>query len=82
MVVVDDVADLGRDDVRRVLDRGTDVTVVDLGSSDYDTRAARRESATESAASTLAIADRVGAGAVVFVSSALVYGAAATTRCR
>ena len=34
-------------------------TVVDLGSSDYDTRAARRESATESAATTLEIADRV-----------------------
>ena len=50
--------------------------VVDLGSSDYDTRAARRESATESAAATLAIADRVGADHVVFVSSALVYGAA------
>lgn len=52
-------------------------TVVDLGSSDYDTRAARRESATESSAWTLAIADRVGATHVVFVSSALVYGAAA-----
>ncbi len=52
-------------------------TVVDVGSSDYDRRAARRESATESAASTLAIADGVGARHVVFVSSALVYGAAA-----
>jgi nucleoside-diphosphate-sugar epimerase len=51
--------------------------VVDLGSSDYDNRAARRESATESAATTLAIADRLGARHVVFVSSALVYGAAA-----
>jgi nucleoside-diphosphate-sugar epimerase len=51
--------------------------VVDLGSSDYDNRAARRESATESAAATLAIADDVGADHVVFVSSALVYGAAA-----
>ncbi len=51
--------------------------VVDLGSSDYDNRAARRESATESAAATLAIADRVAANHVVFVSSALVYGAAA-----
>jgi nucleoside-diphosphate-sugar epimerase len=50
--------------------------VVDLGSSDYDTRAARRESATESAAATLAIADRVATAHVVFVSSALVYGAA------
>jgi len=52
-------------------------TIVDLGSSDYDTRAARRESATASAAITLAIADRAGATHVVFVSSALVYGAAA-----
>lgn len=52
-------------------------TVVDLGSSDYDTRAGRRESATESAATTLAIADRLAAAHVVFVSSALVYGAAA-----
>ncbi len=56
---------------------GMAATVVDLGSSDYDSRAARRESATESAASTLAIADSVGARHVVFVSSAMVYGAAA-----
>lgn len=55
---------------------GAVAAVVDLGSSDYDTRAARRESATESAASTLAIADRVATTHVVFVSSALVYGAA------
>jgi nucleoside-diphosphate-sugar epimerase len=55
---------------------GTVATVVDLGSSDYDTRAARRESATESAASTLAVADCLSAPHVVFVSSALVYGAA------
>jgi nucleoside-diphosphate-sugar epimerase len=53
------------------------VAIVDLGSSDYDNRAARRESATESAAWTLAIADRTAASHVVFVSSALVYGAAA-----
>lgn len=53
------------------------LAVVDLGSSDYDTRAARRESSTESGASTLAIADLLGAGHVVFVSSAMVYGAAA-----
>ena len=55
---------------------GCAAVVVDLGSSDYDNRAARRESATESAAATLAIADRLGANHVVFVSSALVYGAA------
>ena len=76
VIAADDVDDLGLDDARRVLDRGAPVTVVDLGSSDYDTRAARRESATESEASTLAIADRAGACAVVLVSSALVYGAA------
>ena len=49
--------------------------VIDLGSSDHDRRAARRESATEYAASTLATADRTGASHVVFVSSAMVYGA-------
>ncbi len=49
--------------------------VVDLGSSDYDRRAARRESVTEFAAETLATADRLGASQVVFVSSAMVYGA-------
>jgi nucleoside-diphosphate-sugar epimerase len=51
--------------------------VVDLGSSDHDLRAARRESATGFAAATLATADRLGAGHVVFVSSAMVYGALA-----
>ena len=51
--------------------------VVDLGSSDYDRRAARRESATESAAASLAAADRSDARHVVFVSSAMVYGAMA-----
>ncbi len=51
--------------------------VVDLGSSDYDRRAARRESVTEFAAGTLATADRLGAAHVVFVSSAMVYGARA-----
>ncbi|HSL73947.1 MAG TPA: NAD-dependent epimerase/dehydratase family protein [Ilumatobacteraceae bacterium] len=56
---------------------GDDVVVVDLGSSDYDRRAARRESATEFAAQTLATADSVEASQVVFVSSAMVYGALA-----
>ena len=51
--------------------------VVDLGSSDYDRRAARRESATESAAASLAAADQSDARHVVFVSSAMVYGAMA-----
>ncbi len=71
VVTLDDVADaaLERDDVADV-----DV-VIDLGSSDHDRRAARRESATEYAAATLATADRAGAGHVVFVSSAMTYGA-------
>ncbi len=60
----------GDDDVR------ADV-VVDLGSSDHDRRAERRESATESCAAMLGIADRIGATHLVFVSSALVYGASA-----
>ena len=49
--------------------------VIDLGSSDYDRRAVRRESATEFAASTLSLADEMHAVHVVFVSSAMVYGA-------
>jgi nucleoside-diphosphate-sugar epimerase len=65
------------DDVASVAGVGSIAAVVDLGSSDYDNRAARRESATESAAATLAVADSLGAAHVVFVSSALVYGAAA-----
>jgi nucleoside-diphosphate-sugar epimerase len=65
------------DDVASGAGVGSIAAVVDLGSSDYDNRAARRESATESAAATLAVADSLGAAHVVFVSSALVYGAAA-----
>ncbi|MFN3255776.1 MAG: NAD-dependent epimerase/dehydratase family protein [Ilumatobacter sp.] len=50
--------------------------VVDLGTSDYDRRAERRESSTEFVAETLSAADQLSADHVVFVSSALVYGAA------
>jgi nucleoside-diphosphate-sugar epimerase len=50
--------------------------VVDLGTSDYDRRAERRESASEFVMSSLAAADRFSADQIVFVSSALVYGAA------
>ncbi|MFK7918679.1 MAG: NAD-dependent epimerase/dehydratase family protein [Ilumatobacter sp.] len=50
--------------------------VVDLGTSDYDRRAERRESASEFVTSSLAAADRFSADQIVFVSSALVYGAA------
>lgn len=67
----------GGDDVDPGPDRSDTITVVDLGSSDYDLRAARRESATEFATRTLEIADRWGADHVVFVSSAMVYGAMA-----
>jgi len=63
------------DDQALLVDR-CDV-VVDLGSSDYDRRASQRESATGVAASTLFTADRLHAKHVVFVSSALVYGALA-----
>jgi nucleoside-diphosphate-sugar epimerase len=77
VVIADSPHALGGDDPSLVGAGATVVAVVDLGSSDYDNRAARRESATESAAWTLAIADRTDATHVVFVSSALVYGAAA-----
>lgn len=50
--------------------------VVDLGTSDYDRRAELRESSSEFVAATLAAADQLAADQVVFVSSALVYGAA------
>jgi len=49
--------------------------VIDLGSSDYDRRAVQRESATEFVATTLTVADDLRADQVVFVSSAMVYGA-------
>jgi nucleoside-diphosphate-sugar epimerase len=50
--------------------------VIDLGTSDYDRRAERRESASEFVTSSLAAADRFAADQIVFVSSVLVYGAA------
>jgi nucleoside-diphosphate-sugar epimerase len=77
VVLADSLDDVEGDDSVLGRSGARVIAVVDLGSSDYDTRAARRESATESAAATLAIADRVAAMHVVFVSSALVYGAAA-----
>jgi nucleoside-diphosphate-sugar epimerase len=49
--------------------------VVDLGSSDYDRRAVQRESASAFVATTLTVADDLRADQVVFVSSAMVYGA-------
>ncbi|MEM9514665.1 MAG: NAD-dependent epimerase/dehydratase family protein [Actinomycetota bacterium] len=54
---------------------GSARVVVDLGSSNYDRRAERRESATESCSAMLDTADRRCAQHIVFVSSALVYGA-------
>jgi nucleoside-diphosphate-sugar epimerase len=71
-LALDVVTDDAIDDVDA---RCGDVVVLDLGSSDHDRRAERRESATEFATRSLAIADRTEARHVVFVSSALVYGA-------
>lgn len=53
---------------------GVDV-VVDLGTSDYDRRAVRRQSSSEFVAASLGAADQLDARQLVFVSSALVYGA-------
>ncbi len=60
--------------VRAMADLAADI-MVDLGSSDYDARAAQRESTTWFTAASLAAADASGAEHVVFVSSAMVYGA-------
>jgi nucleoside-diphosphate-sugar epimerase len=49
--------------------------IVDVGSSDYDARAAQRESATWVTAAMLSAAESCGVQHVVFVSSAMVYGA-------
>jgi UDP-glucose 4-epimerase len=73
---VDALADSGDGAGRLVADVTADV-VVDLGSSDYDRRAAKRESSTEFAAATLLAADSLRADHVVFVSSAMAYGALA-----
>jgi len=62
-------------DVDELDQYGPAEVVVDLGSSDHDSRAARRESATAVAAATLDAADELCARHVVFVSSAMVYGA-------
>ncbi len=67
----------GADDPDVDFDLEVDVAdvVVDLGASDHDTRARQRESASEFATITLAAADQLHADHVVFVSSAMVYGA-------
>ncbi len=49
--------------------------IVHVGSGDHDARARRRESVTTGVASMLADAERHGCRHVVFVSSAMVYGA-------
>ena len=69
VVVLDDAAD-------PCPELDTADVIVDLGTSDYDRRAERRESASEFVLATLGAADRLAADQVVFVSSALVYGAA------
>ena len=74
VVCLDDASDASSW-VTSVATNAADV-VVDVGSSDYDRRAERRESASEFVNSSLAAADHFGADQIVFVSSALVYGAA------
>lgn len=75
-VVLDEsVHPSGAADPISVMPDAADV-IIDLGTSDYDRRAERRESASEFVMSSLAAADRFRADRIVFVSSALVYGAA------
>ena len=78
VVVLDDV--LHPSTGRKVSDIDPDLdvadVVIDLGTSDYDRRAEQRESASEFVAASLGAADQLGVDQVVFVSSALVYGAA------
>ena len=78
VVVLDDTVDPvtpGSEPSDALLPAAADV-IVDLGTSDYDRRAERRESASEFVTSALAAADHFSADQIVFVSSALVYGAA------
>ena len=56
-------------------DGGTADVVVDMASNDHDWLARHRESSTQYATTSLGIADVVSADQVVFVSSAMVYGA-------
>jgi nucleoside-diphosphate-sugar epimerase len=55
--------------------RGPVAAVVYLSAGDHDALARRRRSAAYGAVEVLGAADRVGAGAIVLLSSALVYGA-------
>ena len=78
VVVLDDTvhpAPAGSGDAPAALPDAADV-VIDLGTSDYDRRAEQRQSASEFVTSSLVAADRFSADQLVFVSSALVYGAA------
>ncbi len=70
VIEADRVDDLGGPEV----DPGQVTVLVDLGSSDHDRLAARRESATEFAVGALDAADLLDVRQVVFVSSAMVYG--------
>ena len=58
-------------------DGDTADVVVDMASNDHDWLARHRESSTQYATTSLGIADVVSADQVVFVSSAMVYGASA-----
>ena len=68
VVVIDDSIDAAND-LGSAWPDTADV-VIDLGTSDYDRRAERRESASEFVTSTLAAADLLSADQIVFVDRA------------
>lgn len=72
-----DVTVVETDCSQRACDLGVEIAdvVIDMASSDHDWLASHRESATQYAASSLGLADELCADQVVFVSSAMVYGA-------
>ena len=76
VVVLDDVLHPSSGPDVAGLDVDVADVVIDLGTSDYDRRAELRESSSEFVAASLGAADQLAVDQVVFVSSALVYGAA------
>ena len=80
VVVIDSIATRSERRAGGGLDRAADV-VIDLARSDYDRRATIVRARPSSPPPPRA-ADRLSADQVVFVSSAMVYGALRTTRCR
>ncbi len=73
--VVETAADLTELEAAFDSDSDTADVVIDMASSDHDWLAANRASATQFVTTTLEIADDLLADQVVFVSSAMVYGA-------